>query len=883
MVALAHVGPERSNMTFRFTQEDQSVSGKALSVAMSMDGKRLYLGGHSAVWRSDDGGRTWTHPERPQPPPGTTVVPGALLPPAVYDLLIAPVDPDAVLAATGRDGRRPATNGIYRSSDAARNWRLVHQFAGSSGRFGTVGSIAVAPDDRELMFAGGQFAVGVSTDAGLTWTERQPQTSADQAVYYVVGSALQSDGARHLYAAGSRIWHSSDGGLTWSEDATTLRASSPADGPGSSARCLCLDPTNALRIYLARFNSSSGLGELWRGTLPTSGSGDMSWKQLPSPPKNPERTASGTDFILVHRAPDRSLQFFLSDRRNVYASEGEPSAQSDWTQIDAAPVHVDPHSIAVTPRFSWAGSGAASGRIVMVNDGGAVVSGDGANSWEFGSGLRTLGVMNTAVLPRRGKDPVIVVQTGDNNGFASPDGGGTWETQDYRGGDNGPSVADPRQPERLFVFAGRHDISDDHEGAVFLYRADSGDVPDASWGTSDRRTVPSPEPLPEEKRGRWNVGSVNYNLGYRPLVLTLNGEQPSPDGDFCTIVLSDDGAVARLMRTTKMSQINDPSDWDSAATADGAMVKVFRQGPTLPSEVVAIAQASGGHANPTFFVGDQAESATQGVWSWRRGQSSWQAVVPAAIGAPGPSIARRFFVDPYRPLTIYVLGDDHVWRSESGGSLWSIDQPLEDALTEGGAFPIDLTSEPNPDQALLRDMVFDPGDSDWRVAVGPAGVFLTLDGRMWRHILLSSAAGLRPNNAMYDDVTFPCARMLYVSTSNRGVLRLGPLPPDWQAVPGRVTSTVGRLTLLRVHDEGTKFGPESDQLDVEVVIQLDTEPGRSFGFRLRDDEDLEASEGMLSLLREAFDLDRHVRIEFIRTTCSKGHIVRVVLEGEGRA
>jgi photosystem II stability/assembly factor-like uncharacterized protein len=882
MVAIVHVGPERANMTFRFTQEDQSVSGKALSVAISVDGNRLYLGGHSAVWRSDDGGETWTHPERPQPPSGTTDVPGALLAPAVYDLLVAPADPDTVLAGTGRDGRRPPQNGIYRSSDAARSWRLVHQFAGSGGRFGIVGAVTVAPDDRQLMFAGGQFAVGVSADAGATWTEHRPQTDPDHAVYYVVGSALQSDGARHVYAAGSRIWHSSDGGVTWSEDATTLRVGSPADGPGSSARCLCLDPTNALRIYLARFNTTSGLGELWRGTLPSSGGGNMTWKQLPSPPKNPDRTASGTDFVLVHRAPDRGVQFFLSDRRNVYASDGEPDVESDWTVIDAAPVHVDPHSIAVTPRFSWAGAGTGGGRVVMVNDGGAVVSSDGAENWEFGSGLGTLGVVNTAILPRRDEQPVIVVETGDNNGFASPDGGGTWESQDYRGGDNAPAVADPRQPERLFVFAGRHDIGDDHEGAIFLYTADGGDVPDASWGTSDRQVVPSPEPLDGEKKGRWNVRTVNFNLGYRPLVLTLDGEQPSPDGDFCTIVRSSDGANARLMRTTKLSQVDDPSDWDSTQTADGPTVKVFRQGPTLPSEAITVVQASGGHANPTFFVGDQAEDATQSVWSWRRGEPSWQAVVPTA-NTPGPSLARRFFVDPYRPSTVYVLGDDHVWRSESGGSGWSIDQPLEDALTDEGAFPIDLTSEPNPDQALLRDMVFDPGDAAWRAAVGPAGVFLTVDGRAWRHLLLSSAAGLRPNNATYDRVTFPCARMLYVSTSNRGVLRLGPLPPDWEAVPGRITAAVGRLTLLRVHEVGTKFGPRSDQLDVEVVVRLDSEPGRSFGFRLRTDDDLEANEGMLDVLREAFDLERRVRIEFIRTTCSKGEIIRVVLESEGRA
>jgi hypothetical protein len=93
-----------------------------------------------------------------------------------------------------------------------------------------------------------------------------------------------------------------------------------------------------------------------------------------------------------------------------------------------------------------------------------------------------------------------------------------------------------------------------------------------------------------------------------------------------------------------------------------------------------------------------------------------------------------------------------------------------------------------------------------------------------------------------------------------------------------VSATIGKLTLLRVHNVGTKFGPPDDQMDVEVVIRLDSEPGRSFGFQLRNGADREANEGMLALLRDAFDLDRRVRVEFIRTGCASGRIIRVVLE-----
>ena len=64
-------------------------------------------------------------PEKNQPPIGQTEVPGSLLVPNVYDLLVSPIDDDVVLAATGRDPRRPSLNGVYRSENGGLSWELV--------------------------------------------------------------------------------------------------------------------------------------------------------------------------------------------------------------------------------------------------------------------------------------------------------------------------------------------------------------------------------------------------------------------------------------------------------------------------------------------------------------------------------------------------------------------------------------------------------------------------------------------------------------------------------------------------------------------------------------------------------------------------------------
>jgi photosystem II stability/assembly factor-like uncharacterized protein len=855
------VSPTVEGSTLALPGLMQSVSGKALCIATSIGGNRAYLGGHSGVWRSDDGGATWRHLTRSQPAPGQTAVPGALMVPNVYDVLVSPADEDIVFAATGRDPRRPALNGVYRSTNGGTTWTRVHQFVTVQGGVSTVrnvGCLAVAPDNPLLVYAAGQSAVGISSDGGVTWVESVPQQSPGQIVN-LVAVGPQTGAIRHVYAVGSRVWHSTDGGQAWQEDPVALSLGFPSDTLGTCARALAIHPGAPTVIYL---NSN---GNLFRGNF--SGAGAAVWTQLPPVPVGfPSTTASGTDYIVAHVTPEGQLLLFASDRRSAHVAVGEPASTSDWRRIDGNPVHVDPHGLALTPNFRLLPAG-PSGRIYMVNDGGVVFSVDGAASWQKGRGLSTLGLVNAAVLPRAGAQPSICIGTGDNNGFFTADGGTRWKTQEYLGGDNDACFADPLQPNRLIVFAPRTGLQ-----GIFLYRKPPGGVPDGAVGTSDKIEIPGPPPrVSGETNAGWNGTSAPYNLGYRPLVLTLRGEAPRPDGDFVTIIYS--GARASVARTTAMSSIGAAADWISTASAEGPGVKVFQQGPDLPTQSINVAQAAGGHASPSLFAGDPGGS--QGLWTWSAGMAAWRRLVPAGPGA-GPSAALRFFVSPYDARLLYVVDRSHVWRSTNGGTIWVVDASLEAELTEGGAFPFEVPADGNPGLALLRDMLFDAERPGYRFAVGVAGVFYTLNGQTWDHLIRSSAMPMRANNASYDPVSDPCGRALYVSTNNRGILRLAPLPPEWDHPLGAVVAAEGRITLLRVHDVGTRFGPPSDSIDAEVIVMLDTEPEKAFGFQLRADADEEARLGLLDELRDAFNKSARIRLEYTRTGCRTGTVFRVI-------
>jgi hypothetical protein len=325
-------------------------------------------------------------------------------------------------------------------------------------------------------------------------------------------------------------------------------------------------------------------------------------------------------------------------------------------------------------------------------------------------------------------------------------------------------------------------------------------------------------------------------------------------------------------------------------------VKSFQAGPPLPLADVAVVQASGGHSSTVFYVSDVIHGTQDNLplgqmrlWKWTAGLPAWQQIVPppppvilptaGAAPAPGPvpvapQNARRFFVDPYRPQLLYVLSDQHIFRSDNGGQGWVIDSSLETQITRQGAFPMVIGFDESPFEALLRDMQFDPHRPGTRFAAGPSGVFATADGINWSPMLVSEPMALRPNSITYDYRS--CPRAVYVSTLNSGLLRLSPIPPDWDYPMNSLQAAVGNITLLRAHDEGTGFGPPDDFLDAEVVVLLDSEPEKAFGFKLRTDADQPDAIGKLHALRDAFNNNRRVRIEFLRTGCRMGQIIRVI-------
>ena len=72
----------------------------------------------------------------------------------------------------------------------------------------------------------------------------------------------------------------------------------------------------------------------------------------------------------------------------------------------------------------------------------------------------------------------------------------------------------------------------------------------------------------------------------------------------------------------------------------------------------------------------------------------------------------------------------------------------------------------------------------------------------------------------------------------------------------------GQLSLLRVHDLGTGYGPPNDRIDVEVVVQFADRPADAYGLQLRADGNEPARRAMLDLLRDGFNHGWKVWIDY---------------------
>jgi hypothetical protein len=700
----------------------------------------------------------------------------------------------AIVAQDRESGKRG--RGIWRSPDAGTTWMQVHQFPSNPN----VGQLQWPLGGDHLVYAAGGSSLAISKDGGLSFTDAFPWGTGPAkqvnhvAVWLNEAADLQP---AVIYALGnSSMYLSFDGGATWMEDhgaiPPNLGGSVSVIANSTTPNVLVISPRFLLEVFITR-NGSGGSysAELWRGDYSSFpfGNHTSTWDAVPIP--NMPNQDSGMAFLTATQRGRGDLLFFNGQRFDggshpfVWVGPLFPNSASDWKLLDDT-VHVDMHGILLSPDFAATLQNGnyhvTSGTIWLLSDGGIYRSTNGGVNFASAKGATTLATVRMAGTSLPGKGPAISLNTGDNDGFYTTNGGANWSYQQYGGGDNDCSFADPLRGQTMMVFTPRWDTAGNSTSGrlgntVSVYEGSSGQLGDAS-ASSQRKAVTGPPTLPDGVPGRaiWNASSGFGLRGSRPIILSLAGQASPPQGDYVFLLFNPPGSpapVTVLVRTQNIWDIKHREEWITTATAPGQGKNVFRQAAPLPLADLSILQPSGGHVGPFYYVGGDA---TNSLWVATQFSTAWTKLVPC----PTASAAIRFFVDPYRPNLIYILDTTHVKRSDNGGQTWAVDTSLETQLTWNHLIPIGTNDNTlglgDGADLILTDMVFHPTDPNLRFAIGEGGAFMTRDGANWTRIYHAGALAGRPTSCFYDWISIPSNPSLYVGLAGRGVIKITSLP-----------------------------------------------------------------------------------------------------------
>ncbi len=734
------------------------------------------------------GGPTVSSPRKPAPQPATSPSPGPDTDGVRFRAIGPAISGGRVPAVAGSD-RDPelyyvggAGGGVFKSTDGGTSFASVWDRA---SRFGAVGAISVAPsDDRTVWVGTGEGnprndvsfgdGVWVTHDAAKHWKhaglERTSQIAkilvdpknANRAIVAALGDPWADSTERGVYVT-------SDGGRTWSK---TLYL-----GPASGAADLAWNPKRPQTIFAAMWQfrrqpwiatsggPADGLyrsrdgGRTWsqirghgfptdtlgrigvaiapsdpnrvyavvqsrQGTIWRSDDGGDSWRRVSS-----DTTPEQRPFYFSHLAVDphnRDRVVAVSMYLTVSTNGGRT-----WKHLTGT-VHVDNHAL------WWAQDGK---RILEGNDGGAILSRNGGESWSFLARIPLAQIYHVATSNER---PYLICGgLQDNSSWCGPttarNGIGLLNRDWFAltGGDGMFAIPDPLDPNLIW--------SNTEDGSLAIYDAKSRQVVDVS-------------PYPRD------VFTSTYSLARSPYRFNWNAPLAfSPDGH--TAYFGGNVVFKTTDRGRHWTAISPDLTRNEKAhqVASGGPITLDVSGAEYYDTTLALAP-SPKDANVIWAGTDDGL-----VQLTRDGGAHWNAVTPA--GWPRYGRVESIDASPYAAGTAFVMLDRHDLGDR---------RPYAFATDDFGATWRAIVSN-LPQDVPVRVVRQDPRQPNLLYAGTENALYVSFDrGARWERLI----AGL-PRVPVYDVEVQPAANDLLVATHGRGFFVLDDITPLQQLAAAR--------------------------------------------------------------------------------------------------
>jgi photosystem II stability/assembly factor-like uncharacterized protein len=228
----SHIGLEDSRHIARIVIDPQNPD----IVLVAAQGHVYGPNEERGVFRSTDGGRSWTKVLYKD------AVSGAI------ELAADPDNPTTVFAALWQVQRQPwhlesggPGSGLYKSTNEGATWTPVTGHGLPDGVFGKIGISVAAGTNGRRVYAlieaakGGLFR---SDDGGATWTQTSDSHPLYTRAWYFTKVFAHPSNPDVVYVVGNALWRSADGGRTFERQTI----------PGADNHDLWINPKNPMRM-----------------------------------------------------------------------------------------------------------------------------------------------------------------------------------------------------------------------------------------------------------------------------------------------------------------------------------------------------------------------------------------------------------------------------------------------------------------------------------------------------------------------------------------------------------------------------------------------------------------------------------------------------------
>ncbi len=672
-----------------------AVSGRVARVAVAPGGNRVYVAtANGGVWRSDDGGATWTSTMDAFDLNPTQLAADSL---ACGAIAIDLADPDRVYVGTGEGdtafvyaiilGRGVNLSyfgvGPLRSDDGGQNWQTEPVAAGSPTLAGQAFfQLAVDPNDRERVVAATtaglyrrQFNATLNGGAGgYEWARVRTGQWSDVVV------ARPSGGPTTFVAVqyGGTVFSSNDGG-TW----TALGTGFPATGTGRIV--LAIQPDNVDVIY-AMAATSSTFGN-FQG-LYRYDSSDAKWRQVTGSPAVANGQAN-YDFALAVDPNNVNTIYmggsttFISSQWSAEIRHGAVTSSGAGAgltySVTATSIgggaHADMHHLVFTATSSTELWAATDGGLFRSNNAGSTASFEQRNV-----GLQTLTMNHMGQHPT---EPAVIFAGAQDNGTLRFVGEECWLHS--AAGDGGYAVVNWNDPYKVLrTYTG-----------ISVRRTTDGGQGYSSWSTASPSSANALfyGPLAGCPQSATAADAEIAAAGSDTVWLTSNfgtnwvslpsGNATKQAGDTlsntCSAITF--ASATRLYAGTVNGEVY---RYDAAAgTWTRTQIDTLGGANSLPLNgwVTDIAIDPADATGASIYITFGGNGDWRHVWHWNGTQ--WAHRSGSASGAADALLDihhNAIIVDPANTSHVYLGADIGVWRSTDGGGTWSVfSQGLPDA------------------------------------------------------------------------------------------------------------------------------------------------------------------------------------------------------------